>query len=76
MSQDRRKKIQDMLLERVEHALVDFDKLDWSKESYFHRVEVLRKLGQAVQFASSGMVLTELLSVPSETPPPPQEPPA
>jgi hypothetical protein len=76
MSQDRRKKIQDMLLERVEHALVDFDKLDWSKESYFHRVEVLRKLGQAVQYAISGMVLTELLSVPSETPPPPQEPPA
>lgn len=33
MSQDRREKIQDMLLERVEHALVDFDKVDWSKES-------------------------------------------
>lgn len=26
MSQDRREKIQDMLLERVEHALMDFDK--------------------------------------------------
>ena len=50
MSQDRREKIQDILLERVERALVDFDKVDWSKESYFHRVEVLQKLGQAVQF--------------------------
>jgi hypothetical protein len=76
MSQDRREKIQDMLLDRVEHALVDFDKIDWSKERYFHRVEVLRKLGQAVQYASSGMVLNDLLSVPSETPRPPQEPPA
>ena len=76
MSQDRREKIQDILLERVERALVDFDKVDWSKESYFHRVAVLQKLGQAVQFASSGMVLTEMLSAPSETPPPHQEPPA
>ena len=33
MSQDRREKIQDILLERVERALVDFDKVDWSKES-------------------------------------------
>ena len=76
MSQDRREKIQDILLERVERALVDFDKVDWSKESYFHRVEVLQKLGQAVQFASGGMVLTEMLSASSETPPPPLEPPA
>lgn len=52
MSSDyRREKVADMVLERIEDLIVEYDKIEWPKGSYFHKVETLKKLAQAAQFA-------------------------
>ena len=47
----RREKVADMLLERIEDLIGEYDKIEWPKGSYFHKVETLKKLAQAAQFS-------------------------
>ena len=51
MSSYLREKVADMLLERIEELIGEYDKIEWTKESYFHKVETLKKLAQAAQFS-------------------------
>lgn len=52
MSSDyRREKVTDLLLDRIEGLIDEYDKIEWPKGSFFHKVETLKKLAQAAQFA-------------------------
>ena len=77
MSQDRREKIQDMLLERLEQVFVKYDN-DKDGEDAVGNAYALERIAQALQAVGyPGRELTVgMYAAPAQTPPPHQEPPA
>jgi len=77
MSQDRREKIQDMLLERIKELIAQYD-VDKDTSSVEDNVTVLRSIAEllaAVRYPSRELTVG-MYAAPAQTPPPPQEPPA
>ena len=77
MSQDRREKIQDMLLARIEELFAEYDDCK-SHEGVLGNAHVLERIAQALQaIGHPGREITVgMYAAPVQTPPPPQEPPA
>ena len=77
MSQDRREKIQDILLERVEELIAQYD-VDKDTSSVGDNLNVLQgiiNLLAAVGYPGRELTVG-MYAAPAQTPPPPQEPPA
>ncbi len=77
MSQDRREKIQDMLLERLEQVFAKYDESK-DREDGIANAYALERIAQALQaigHTSRGLTVG-MYAAPAQTPPPPQEPPA
>lgn len=77
MSQNRREKIQDMLLERLEQVFAKYDNSKDSEDAVGNAY-ALERIAQALQaIGHPGRELTVgMYAAPAQTPPPPQEPPA
>ncbi len=77
MSQDRREKIQEMLLERIEELIAqyDVDKDTSSVEGNGNVLQGIAKLLAAVGYPSRELTVG-MYAAPAQTPLPPQEPPA
>ena len=77
MSQDRREKIQDMLLERIKELIAQYD-VDKDTSSVEDNATVLRSIAELLAAVGyPGRELTVgMYASPAQIPPPPQEPPA
>jgi len=77
MSQDRREKIQDMLLERLEQVFAKYDESK-DREDAIGNAHALERIAQALQVVGhpSRELTVGMYAAPAQTPPPPQEPPA
>ena len=78
MSQDRREKIQGMLLTRIEELFTKYDD-DKSHEGVLGNAHALERIAQALQAVghpSREIAVGTYVAPLSETPPPHQEPPA
>lgn len=77
MSQDRREKIQDMLLVRIEELIAqyDVDKDTSSVEDNLNVLQGIINLLAAVGYPGRELTVG-MYAAPAQTPPPPQEPPA
>ena len=77
MSQDRREKIQDMLLERIKELIAQYD-VDKDTSSVEDNVAVLRSIAELLVTVGhpSRELTVGMYAAPAQTPPPPQEPPA
>jgi len=77
MSQDRREKIQDMLLERIKELIAQYD-IDKDTSSVEDNATDLRSIAEllaAVGYPSRELTMG-MYAAPAQIPPPPQEPPA
>ena len=77
MSQDRREKIQEKLLERIEELIAQYD-VDKDTSSVEDNATVLRSIAEllaAVGYPSRELTMG-MYAAPAQTPPQPQEPSA
>lgn len=77
MSQDRREKIQDMLLARIEELFAKYDD-GKNHEGVLGNAHALERIAQALQAVgyTSRELTVGMYAAPAQTPPPPLEPPA